>query len=375
MSFTMENEETVIWLHSWIFEIDLAKRLKIDLFPGCVIRTTDQFAHYNKQDRNIVIYQFFFHEGSRDPAEDFSWADLVIHYTNEIIVGPWPDHIKRVSSCFKNNNVITLAGGHRNCYDYPRDKAYPDLLPFFSTMADSITIENHTMPSQKQKYFDVLLGTAKPHRVYLLDKIRKHGLEDRCLINMTKDIYKDEYNHDQFNYRSKDMDQYEDPAVIPQTQIPGFGSMETVRGMSNGYNLSQHVPNKIYQNCWYSVIAETNASESTFFTEKTAKCLMAKRVFVFFGSHGQLAKLREHGFKTFDPVIDESYDNVENDTERWHMAFKQMMMLMEKDPVTIYDSLKSVLSHNHDMIYNQRHRLIRLQSWIKKTILSQPNTL
>ena len=156
MSFTMENNKTVIWLHSWIFEIDLAKRLKLDLFPGCVIRTTDQFAHYNKQDRNIVIYGFFFHEGSRDPAEDFSWANLVIHYTNEIIVGPWPDYIKRVSSCLKNKNVITLAGGHRNCYDYPRDKAYLDLLTFFSTMADSITIENRTIPSQKEKYFDVV---------------------------------------------------------------------------------------------------------------------------------------------------------------------------------------------------------------------------
>ena len=185
---------------------------------------------------------------------------------------------------------------------------------------------------------------------------------------MTKDIYNDEYNHDQFNYRSKDMDQYEDPAVIPQTQIPGFGSMETVKGMSNGYNLSQHVPDGIYKNCWYSVVAETNPSGSTFFTEKTAKCLLAKRVFVFFGSHGQLAKLREHGYKTFDPIIDESYDDVEDDVERWHMAFNQMLILMEKDPVAVYNSLKTVLSHNFEMVYNQRHRLIKMQSWINKTI-------
>lgn len=367
----MENDKTVVWLYNWIFEVALANRLKIDLFPGCEIRNIDQLATYNKLDRNIVVYPFFFHEGSRDPAEDFSWADLVIHYTNEIIVGPWPDYIKRVSSCFKNNNVITLAGGHRNCYDYPRDKAYPDLLTFFSTMADSITIENHTMPSQKQKYFDVLLGTAKPHRVYLLDKIRKHGLEDRCLINMTKDIYKDEYNHDQFNYRSKDMDQYEDPAVIPQTQIPGFGSMETVKGMSNGYNLSQHVPNRIYQNCWYSVIAETNASGSTFFTEKTAKCLMAKRVFVFFGSHGQLAKLHEHGYKTFGTVIDESYDNIEDSTERWTAGVRQMLKLMEKDPLAVYEKLRSVLEHNQRLILDQTARLKKIKDFINHACLKE----
>ena len=367
----MENDKTVVWLYNWIFEVALANRLKIDLFPGCEIRNIAQFATHNKLDRNIVVYPFFFHEGSDDLDIDLSWADLVIHYTNEIIVGPWPDYIKRVSSCFKNNNVITLAGGHRNCYDYPRDKAYPDLLTFFSTMADSITIENHTMPSQKEKYFDVLLGTAKPHRVYLLDKIRKHGLEDRCLINMTKDIYKDEYNHDQFNYRSKDMDQYEDPAVIPQTQIPGFGSMETVKGTSNGYNLSQHVPNKIYQNCWYSVIAETNTSGSTFFTEKTAKCLMAKRVFVFFGSHGQLAKLHEHGYKTFGTVIDESYDNIEDSTERWTAGVRQMLKLMEKDPLAVYEKLRSVLEHNQRLILDQTARLKKIKDFINHACLKE----
>ena len=364
----MENDKTVVWLYNWIFEVALANRLKIDLFPGCEIRNIDQFATHNKLDRNIVVYPFFFHEGSDDPDEDLSWADMVIHFNNEIIVGPWADYTKRVLSCFKNDKVVTIADGHRDCYDYPRDKAYLDLLTFFSTMADSITMEKTTIPSQKEKYFDVLLGTAKPHRIYLLDKIRKHGLEDRCLINMTKNIYKDEYNHDRFNYRSKDMDQYEDPPVIPQTQIPGFGSMETVKGMSNGYNLSQHVPNGIYQNCWYSVVAETNPSGSTFFTEKTAKCLLAKRVFVFFGSHGQLAKLREHGYKTFDPIIDESYDDVEDDVKRWHMAFNQMLILMKKDAISIYKSLETVLEHNYSLINDQHSRLTKLRLWINKAI-------
>ena len=95
---------------------------------------------------------------------------------------------------------------------------------------------------------------------------------------------------------------------------------------------------------------------------------MAKRVFVFFGSHRQLAKLREHGYKTFDPVIDESYDDVENDVERWDMAFKQMMILMQKDPITVYDSLETVLKHNYGMVYDQSNRLLKLQTWINTSI-------
>jgi hypothetical protein len=47
-------------------------------------------------------------------------------------------------------------------------------------------------------------------------------------------------------------------------------------------------------------------------TEKTAKPIWAKRLFVMFGTPGFLKKLHELGFKTFDHVIDESYDSMLN---------------------------------------------------------------
>jgi len=371
MSSITASKKIIVWQYHWIFELSLAHELKIDLFPDCEVRNPSQFHLYSNNDINIVIYAFFFFEGSSDPKEDFSWADTVIHYCNEIIVGPWKDYKKRITASFNNSKTTTIASGHRNCYDHPEDEAYLDLLHFFNTLTDHCNIEESALPKHKEKQFDVLLGTAKIHRVLILEKLLEHKIEDYCLINMTRDIHDNSYNNSRYNYRSDSMDRYEDPAVITQTQVPGMGSMTAIKGMRNGHNLSQSIPDEIYKNCWYSVVAETNPEFSTFFTEKTAKCLMSKRLFVFFGSKGQLAKLHEHGYKTFGTVIDESYDNIEDPTERWTAGVRQMLKLMEKDPLVVYQELRSVLEHNQRLILDQTARLKKIKDFINHACLKK----
>ena len=366
---TTANKKVVVWKHSWIFELSLAHKLKIDLFPDCEVRNMDQFHLYDNNDMNIVIYAFFFHESSNDPKEDFSWADIVIHYTNELIVGPWSEYTKTIKKSLNNSKFITIASGHRNCYDHDPDKAYLNLQHFFTSLSSQCSTFDHTLPTHKNKYFDALLGTVKSHRAFILENILSNRIEDKCLVNMTQDIYcQHGYNDAKYNYRSPEMDQYEDPAVIEKTTVPGTGSMTTIKGMLNGHNLSQSIPDEIYRNSWYSIVAETNPNNSTFFSEKTAKCLLAKRVFIFFGSRGQLATLREQGYRTFDGVIDESYDLIEDDLARWSAAFKQVMGLTKKDPLEVYNRLEGVLEHNRQLLFDQENRLNNLKSFINKYI-------
>jgi len=360
----MENKKIVIWQLSYIFEFDLANKIKFILFPGCVIKSREDMHLLNKNDINIAIYSHFFRPDSVDPVEDLSWADLIIHYTNELIFGPWQSYKDKITKSFNNKKFITIASGHLGCYDYPKDQVYPHLQHFFSTLSNYCHHEDYSPKKKKNKLFDGLLGTAKPHRTFILANILRNKIEDRCLINMTEDIHK-KYG---YGYRSKDLDQYEDSAAIPQTTVPGEGSMITIEGMKNGYNLSQSVPNKIYDNAWYSIVAETNPTNSTFFSEKTAKCLFAKRVFVFFGSHGQLRILRDQGYKTFGDVIDESYDNVIDDIKRWSLAFEQMLVLIKRDPIGIYHVLDATLEHNKSLVCDQLGRLRKLQNFIIKHI-------
>lgn len=47
-------------------------------------------------------------------------------------------------------------------------------------------------------------------------------------------------------------------------------------------------------------------------TEKTYKPILMCKPFIIYGASGNLDILRKEGFKTFDPIIDESYDRVED---------------------------------------------------------------
>ena len=104
---------------------------------------------------------------------------------------------------------------------------------------------------------------------------------------------------------------------------------------------------EIYNQTQYSAMIETTIhNDFAMFSEKEAKPIIAKRPFVIFGSMKHLEAFRSLGFKTFDSVIDESYDLVEDKQERWSAVLDSMLRLNEKDPVEVYDRLADVLEHN-----------------------------
>ena len=61
-----------------------------------------------------------------------------------------------------------------------------------------------------------------------------------------------------------------------------------------------------------NVVIETNSNNvskhNIFLTEKTWKPILMGKPFLFFGPSGGLEILKKEGFKTFEPFIDESYD-------------------------------------------------------------------
>ncbi len=64
------------------------------------------------------------------------------------------------------------------------------------------------------------------------------------------------------------------------------------------------------------ITIDTNFIDCITFTEKTYKFILAKMPFILCGMPGALAVLREQGYKTFSPWINEAYDLIENDEDR-----------------------------------------------------------
>jgi hypothetical protein len=78
---------------------------------------------------------------------------------------------------------------------------------------------------------------------------------------------------------------------------------------------------KYHVNSYCNIVMETHfdadQSGGSFLTEKTFKPIKHGQLFFVAGPAGSLQALRDLGYRTFDSVLDNSYDRIENNTQRW----------------------------------------------------------
>jgi hypothetical protein len=72
---------------------------------------------------------------------------------------------------------------------------------------------------------------------------------------------------------------------------------------------------------------------------------------VHFGVAHWLKKLKTFGFQTFDSIMDESYDNIQDDILRWQTAFDQVKWLSQQNHTELLQKIKPILDHNHNRLY------------------------
>lgn len=185
----------------------------------------------------------------------------------------------------------------------------------------------------KPRYFDALLGSPKPHRDFVYENVKANNLLDKFVIP-----YGGKWNDDEFYAR--DYFVWEPGVEVIGDQQPGTAGPVMYYGVYTG--LSRVIPIKVFNDTAYSVIAETDYDNTlSFFSEKTAKPLIAKRLFVAFSGYRFLENLKAVGFKTFGSVIDESYDTILDDHKRYSAAFEQIKWLCNRDQLSVIDKVKT----------------------------------
>jgi hypothetical protein len=90
--------------------------------------------------------------------------------------------------------------------------------------------------------------------------------------------------------------------------------------------------------------------EYKFFTEKVFKPIAHFQPFVFLSYPGALAELRNLGFKTFHPFIDESYDSEPDEVTRFNLIYKEIEKLCSLKTEDLHNwfwAMEEILIHNH----------------------------
>jgi hypothetical protein len=194
----------------------------------------------------------------------------------------------------------------------------------------------------KNKIYDALLGRNRLHRTFVYDSLKNLNLFDNSIVSyQTSD---DVVGYVDFWKNFK----WEAETINPYITNPG-GTEQYYNYNGLSMPLSQILPIEIYNESAYSIIAETGFSNRySLITEKTAKPLLAKRIFITFSGYKFLENLKLLGFKTFDGIIDESYDLVTDNEQRWTMAMQQAKILSQLDQETTYSKAKDILEHNYN---------------------------
>lgn len=187
--------------------------------------------------------------------------------------------------------------------------------------------------------FDFLPGYPRPHRVFVYE-----------LIKDLEQIYFAPFNQGNFQERIESDDWSWDPN-IKLLSTDYRDPNKRVEYYDYTLNISQIVPVPIYNRTAYSVVMETLEQGDLFFpTEKITKPLLASRLFVVISRQHYLRELRKLGFKTFDSIIDESYDAEPDDHRRWTMAAEQIRWLCAQDQRNILRQVAPIALHNQKVL-------------------------
>jgi hypothetical protein len=212
----------------------------------------------------------------------------------------------------------------------------------------------------KPKSFDVLLGNQRDHRQIVHNYLVRNNLLDQNIVTYHKFSHIKILENSEFIQETEGVEYYPDRTYMH--------SVDCVKYYGHDLSLSQIIPIQIYNQTAYTVVTETNCDNSyNFYTEKIVKPMLARRLFIAIAGKDYLKNLRQLGFKTFDGIIDESYDTVADNITRWNMALEQMSWLMQQDQTTILKQIEPIVEHNY--------RLITKLNWYSKFSSSLENEL
>lgn len=180
----------------------------------------------------------------------------------------------------------------------------------------------------------------KPHRDYVIENL---------LPQIDHSHYSVKYAGQQFGVDINDLDivkkiSYKDTDHYHREANSLF---DGTRGKELHVMSWQHMPIDIYNISYYNLITESNQEGSHFFpTEKIWKPILAGIPFVCIATQNFLKRVRDLGFKTYDTVWDESYDEEENDKTRLAKAAELCLQLENFDWNKNKDKLVEIALHN-----------------------------
>lgn len=209
--------------------------------------------------------------------------------------------------------------------------------------------ESYTVMNRPKNY--VCLNRLKRwHRTVLLDRLLTANLvNDKCYYSYHDYVDPDFSKHDAMN----------SPAIVKNNEYVKTLQLNFDPARSNPVDVRQE-DLYLFNDTYFSLVTETlyydtglshpvGIAPCEFFSEKTYKPMSLLHPFVLVARPNSLAALRNRGFKTFHPYINENYDNILNDSDRMDAVIDEVNRLSNQTPeewLEWCENIKPIVEHN-----------------------------
>ena len=229
--------------------------------------------------------------------------------------------------------------------------------------ANAPCLRSNTEYLIKEKDKDFLCFNRNPnrHRLQLVDRMLEHGLINRgyysfdppnhpsWLTSISTDEFKNIKLHESLFPIRLNMTPNINPSILTDADMRYF---------DNSY--FSIVTESMFYNTGPDIAAHQWLPNKVFMTEKIFKPIAALHPFITLSAPGSLAELRELGYKTFSPMIDETYDTIIDPYERFDAIYQEINRLSHQTTanwIQWQTDIKLIVEHNRNHFHTNTNYL------------------
>jgi len=300
----------------------------------------------------------------------------IFFYDQEPLVSSLSDPYIDMFNSDLTMNILATSEYSSTVDSYAVDNNFKKLYYFFHGFAAVDWYRGHyalnyNKPIVKQYNYDFIsfnriINNDRSYRIYFISLLKEQGLLDKGLVsfNVTDNLF-DDWPDEVADPNTKLSEHARHHAethlvnvnklVIDNPTLHGSASADIPRTVD-----SITIPNTV-DAFWHVVTETVFYYDKLHLTEKIFKPIVSKQPFMLLAAPGNLAYLRSYGFKTFDGIIDESYDTIQDPDQRTEAVVDQLAWYcslsdMEKQAV-IY-ALEPVIEYNFHHFYGEFQQII-----------------
>ena len=225
-----------------------------------------------------------------------------------------------------------------------------------------------TNHSRTKKFMS--MGTKDyPNRKYLLSKILTNNLAEDGYVSYAclggGDLALAHFSREE-------QDKINRVAAFADVHLP----LPTIDSSPDAWT---RMPREFLTNSYVNMVTDTwfeHWGNTTFISEKVFNAMVHQQMFIMMSPPHTLKQLRDSGYKTFHPYIDESYDNIENNYDRLK-AVTEIFINFVAQPIEkiqeVYMQCLPILEHNMQRVKSKPTSKI-LEMHMRKAINEKTQT-